>query len=109
MPAKNKRTLRKVVACTCRVDNYGWIRERRLYNLPLPKDGKGESYSSVTHVAVYAHDLPVLAYAARYAREVDGAWLQGARNRLESGERRRGILFRAQLLRGTGAVDVRQN
>ena len=44
MPAKNKRTHRKVVACTCRVDNYGWIRERRLYNLPLPKDGKGESY-----------------------------------------------------------------
>ena len=75
MPAKNKRTHRKVVACTCRVDNYGWIRERRLYNLPLPKGGKGESYSSVTHVAVYAHDLPVLAYAARYAREVDGAWL----------------------------------
>lgn len=75
MPAKNKRTHRKVVACTCRVVNYGWIRERRLYNLPLPKDGKGESYSSVTHVAVYAHDLPVLAYAARYAREVDGAWL----------------------------------
>ena len=37
MPAKNKRTHRKVVACTCRVDNYGWIRERRLYNLPYAR------------------------------------------------------------------------
>ena len=46
-----------------------------MYNLPLPKGGKGESYSSVTHIAVYARDLPVLAYAVRYAREVDGAWL----------------------------------
>ena len=75
MPAKKQRETKKVIACTCRVDNYDWIRDRRLYNLPLPKDGKGESYSSVTHIAVYAHDLPVLAFAARYAREVDGAWL----------------------------------
>ena len=76
MPAKKQNAPRKkVVACTCRVDNYDWIKERRLYNLPLPKDGKGESYSSVTHIAVYAHDLPVLAFTARYTREVDGAWL----------------------------------
>ena len=75
MPAKKQRETKKVIACTCRVDNYDWIKERRLYNLPLPKDGKGESYSSVTHIAVYAHDLPVLAFTARYTREVDGAWL----------------------------------
>ena len=75
MPVKPKKQQKKVIACTCRVDNYDWIKERRMYNLPLPKGGKGESYSSVTHIAVYAHDLPVLAYVARYAREVDGAWL----------------------------------
>jgi hypothetical protein len=28
-----------VIACTCRVVNHGWIKERRLYNLPLPKCG----------------------------------------------------------------------
>ncbi len=75
MPVKQKKQQKKVVACTCRVDNYEWIKERRIYNLPLPKGGKGESYSSVTHIAVYARDLPVLAYAARYTREVDGDWL----------------------------------
>ena len=46
----------------------------KLYNLPLPKDGKGESYAPVTHIAVYALDLPVLAYTAKYVREVDGRW-----------------------------------
>ena len=75
MPVKKKKQQKKVIACTCRVDNYDWIKERRIYNLPLPKGGKGESYSSVTHIAVYARDLPVLAYAARYTREVDGDWL----------------------------------
>ena len=75
MPAKPQQQLKKVVACTCRADNYNWIKDWRMYNLPLPKGGKGESYSSVTHIAVYARDLPVLAYAARYAREVDGTWL----------------------------------
>lgn len=72
---KKKDNSKTAIACTCRVENYGWIRDRRLYNLPLPKDGKGESYAPVTHIAVYALDLPVLAYTAKYVREVDGAWL----------------------------------
>lgn len=49
---------RTVVVCTCRAPAWEWIRSRRLYNLPLPKDGKGESYAPVTHIAVYALDLP---------------------------------------------------
>ena len=72
---KKKENIQTAIVCTCRVENYGWIRDRRLYNLPLPKDGKGESYAPITHIAVYALDLPVLAYTAKYVREVDGAWL----------------------------------
>ena len=72
---KKKENIQTAIVCTCRVENYGWIRDRKLYNLPLPKDGKGESYAPVTHIAVYALDLPVLAYTAKYVREVDGAWL----------------------------------
>ena len=72
---KKKENIQTAIVCTCRVENYGWIRDRRLYNLPLPKDGKGESYAPVTHIAVYALDLPVLAYTAKYVREVDGVWL----------------------------------
>ncbi len=75
MAKKKDNKAQTIIACTCRPENYGWIRDRRLYNLPLPKDGKGESYAPVTHIAVYALDLPVLAYTAKYVREVDGAWL----------------------------------
>ena len=75
MSAKKQKQPRKVVVCTCRTENYGWIGERRLYNLPLPKGGTGESYATVTHIAVYALDLPVIARAAKYVRDVDGKWL----------------------------------
>lgn len=66
---------RKTIVGTCRVDNHAWIAERRLYNLPLPKGGTGAGYASVTHVVVYARDLPALAFAAKYVRDVDGDWL----------------------------------
>lgn len=74
MTKKDEKT-QTVIACTCRVENYGWIREKHLYNLPLPKDGKGDSYAPVTHLVVYALDMPALAYRAKYVREVDGQWL----------------------------------
>ena len=75
MSRKKQKLPRKVIACTCRAENYGWIRDRRLYNLPLPKGGTGEGYASATHIAVYALDLPVIARAAKYVRDVDGKWL----------------------------------
>ena len=75
MPEKKQTTPRKIIACTCRAANYGWIQDRKLYNLPLPKGGTGEGYTSVTHIAVYALDLPVIARAAKYVRDVDGKWL----------------------------------
>lgn len=66
---------RKVIACTCRPENHGWIRDRRLYNLPLPKGGTGDSYATVTHIVVYALGFPAIARAAKYVRDVDGKWL----------------------------------
>ena len=75
MSEKKQTTPRKVIVCTCRAANYGWIQDRKFYNLPLPKDGTGEGYASVTHIAVYALDLPVIACAANYVRDVDGEWL----------------------------------
>ncbi len=65
-----------VVVGTCREVNYDWIVQKRLYNLPLPKGGKGESYSAVTHLVVYAADRDALAFKAKYAKDVDGAWLK---------------------------------
>ncbi len=75
MPMKNEKGCKTVVVGTCRDVNHAWIVERRLYNLPLPKGVAGAGYASVTHIVVYARDLSVLAFAAKYARDVDGAWL----------------------------------
>ena len=74
MPKKQKKP-QTVIVCTCRVVNYDWIKERGLYNLPLPQNGKGESYASVTHIVVYVRDLPAIVRTAKYSKVVDGKWL----------------------------------
>ena len=73
--AKKHNKSYTVIACTCRVINYDWIRERRLYNLPLPKDGKGENYASVSHIIIYARDLSAIVRVARFSKVVDAKWL----------------------------------
>lgn len=73
--AKKKNRNKTVIVCTCRVENYDWINERGLYNLPLPQNGRGESYASVSHIVVYARDLPAIVREAKYSREIDGKWL----------------------------------
>ena len=64
-----------VVACTCRAVNHGWIKERRLYNLPLPKCGKLAFHENVGGIVVFVEAHPNLAFKARFKDVVDGAWL----------------------------------
>ena len=64
-----------VIACTCRVVNHGWIKERRLYNLPLPKCGKLAFHENVGGIVVFVEAHPNLAFKARFKDVVDGAWL----------------------------------
>lgn len=72
---KNKNDGRKIIACTCRKTAWEWIKERRMYNLPLPEGVKGASYSVITHLAIYAIDLAPITCCAKYVRDVDGDWL----------------------------------
>ena len=72
---KNNNDGRKIIACTCRKAAWAWIKECRMYNLPLPEGGKGASYSAITHLAIYAIDLAPIVCRAKYVRDVDGAWL----------------------------------
>ena len=74
---KNKNDWRKIIACTCRKAAWKWIKERRMYNLPLPEGVKGASYSVITHLAIYAIDLAPITCCAKYVRDVDGNWLAG--------------------------------
>ena len=75
-PSKMKAySSRVTIACTCRKAAWKWIKERRMYNLPLPEGGKGAFYSAVTHLAIYANDLAPTTCCAKYVRDVDGDWL----------------------------------
>lgn len=74
---KNKNDGRKIIACTCRKAAWEWIKERRMYNLPLPEGVKGASYSVITHLAIYAIDLAPITCCAKYVQDVDGDWLAG--------------------------------
>lgn len=72
---QNSRHGRVIIACTCRRTAWKWIGSHRLYNLPLPDGGNGASYTSVTHLAIYALDLMPITCRAKYVRDVDLAWL----------------------------------
>ncbi len=72
---KNNNDGHKIIACTCRKAGWAWIKEHKLYNLPLPEGGKGTSYSAITHLTIYAIDLAPIVCRAKYARDVDADWL----------------------------------
>lgn len=63
------------MACTCRPENYKWIQEHKLYNLPLPEGRSGDSYQGITHIVVYVKGKKELAFSARYQSDVEGEWL----------------------------------
>ena len=64
-----------VLVGTFRPENAGWIKGRKLYNLPLPAEGATAFHRSVSRVVLVAEGEGTLAYAARFEREVDGAEL----------------------------------
>ena len=65
-----------VLVGTYRPGNETWIRERRLYNLPLPKCGKLAFHESVSGVVLFAEGHPNYAFKARFSDVVDGVWLK---------------------------------
>ena len=65
----------RVLVGTFRPENAGWIRGRKLYNLPLPEAGAGAFHRAITRVVLVAEGERPLARAARFREVVDGAWL----------------------------------
>ena len=82
-----------VLVGTYRPENESWIRERRLYNLPLPKilshkehkgrkDGRAAAphaalpfHRNVSSVVLFAEGHPNFAFKAKFKDVVDGEWL----------------------------------
>lgn len=65
-----------VLVGTFRKENQAWIRERRIYNLPLPAGYNFEQYQKFTHVVLFLDDMPPMAYRVRFDSVKDGTWLQ---------------------------------
>ena len=65
-----------VLVGTYRSENADWIRQRRLYNLPIAGEGDAAAaFGKFTAVVLYAEDAAPLAYAAKFSKVVDRDWL----------------------------------
>jgi len=88
---------KSVLVGTYRPENEAWIRERRLYNLPLPsfvdfsrkerkgrKDGRAGSsppavlsfHKNINAIVLFAEGHQNFAFKAKFREVVDGAWLK---------------------------------
>lgn len=80
-----------VLVGTYRPENEAWIRERRLYNLPLPffvsrKDGRAGAprtppaalpfHQNISAIVLFAEGHPNFAFKAKFKEVVDGSWLK---------------------------------
>lgn len=67
-----------VLVGTYRPENADWIKQRKLYNLPLSDAGAPSIYEKFTAIVLYAENALPLAYAAKFSKVVDKHWLKGA-------------------------------
>ena len=70
------RTATTVLVGTYRRENASWIRERNLYNLPLPRVGKTTFHDRISRIVLIAAGFENLAYEAKLREVVDGEWLE---------------------------------
>ena len=73
---KAKPTVRTVLVATYRPENSEWIRDRRLYNLPIPKCGKVAFHDRISRIVLVAEGFSTVAYSAKLKDVVDRDWLK---------------------------------
>lgn len=61
----------RVLVGTYRAENAEWIKQRKLYNLPLPEGADASKYSDFNAVALFLGDAAPLSYEATYFGIVD--------------------------------------
>ena len=65
-----------VLVGTFRKENAEWIKEKKLYNLPLPPCGKVAFHENISRVVLIADGFKSVAYEAKFSEVVDAAWLK---------------------------------
>ena len=71
-----QRSGSRVLVGTYRPENEAWIRDRRLYNLPLQKCGKLAFHEDIGGIVLFAEGHPNFAFKATFKNIVDRAWLK---------------------------------
>ena len=71
-----KDTAQSILVGTYRPENANWIKQKKLYNLPLSETSDPSIYRKFTAIVLYATDALPLAYAARFTQVVDNDWLK---------------------------------
>ena len=65
-----------VLVGTYRKENAEWIKECKLYNLPLPSCGKVAFHEGISQIALLADGFTPMAYEAKFREVVDAEWLK---------------------------------
>lgn len=65
-----------VLVGTFRKENAEWIKEKKLYNLPLPPCGKVAFHENISRVVLIAEGFKSVAYEAKFSEVVDATWLK---------------------------------
>ena len=65
-----------VLVGTYRKDNAEWIKERKLYNLPLPSSGMTTFHERIERVVLIAEGFSPLAFEAKFREVVNVDWLK---------------------------------
>lgn len=65
-----------VLVGTYRKDNAEWIKQRKLYNLPLPSSGMTTFHERIERVVLIAEGFSPLAFEAKFREVVNVDWLK---------------------------------
>lgn len=73
---KTTETPQVVLDGTYRKENADWIKEHKLYNLPLPSCGKVAFHENISQIVLLADGFQAMAFAAKFREVVDATWLK---------------------------------
>ena len=82
-----------VLVGTFRKENAEWIKEKKLYNLPLPPCGKVAFHENISRVVLIAEGFTSLAYQAKFCEVVDVAWLRENGYKVAAADKAHGSVY----------------
>ena len=82
-----------ILVGTYRKENAEWIKECKLYNLPLPSCGKVAFHESIALIVLLADGFNPMACAAKFREVVDSAWLKANGYKVAAADKAHGTSY----------------